>query len=102
MGAASRLCSPRAERPKGRYGGKAFFSPFSPFSWGGLEVMARGMKVPEGKDYRCPPVPRVAVQRDGGSVGFPVQLPTGVRVRLPMATGDWPAGASAQMWNTSW
>lgn len=68
----------------------------------GLEVMAWGMKVPEGKDYRCPPVPRVAVQRDRGSLGFPVQLPTGVRVRLPMAAGDWPAGASAQMWNTSW
>lgn len=70
--------------------------------------MAQGRQVPQGKGYRCPPVLRVMVRPDRGSrtwgatVGFPVQLPAGVTVRLPMAVGDWPARAFGQMWNTSW
>lgn len=73
----------------------------------GLEIWLKGLKIPGG-DYRCPPVPRVPVWRDGGSqtwrpvVSFPRPLPISARDRLPMVAGGWPAEAFAQMGSVSW
>ena len=79
-----------------------FFCP----SWGRLT----GLKVPEGKDHRYPPVPKVAARGAGGASceatgGCPwashLRLSTGVRMGCLLA-GAWPAEDFAWMWHVSW